>query len=217
MTIPQLPASAEQEYYKLLAKIESNNNPKAKAKTSSASGLYQPIKSTWESYGYDWADVFDVKLQNEFIERFTRDNANVLINAGCAVNFATLYGAHFLGPSGILKVMRGTPTTPITAVTGEVQRKANPSILSAKLKDGQPRLVKHFTDWLKAKTGDDYTKRYTTNGWVSGPGVQVPPEAVIVHEDEPVGRKSMSLAGKLVGFLILIILVAAIVAYLVTR
>ena len=178
MTIPQLTAQAEADYYKLLAKIESNNNPKAKAPTSSASGLYQPIKSTWESYGYDWKDVFDVKLQHEFAERFTRDNANILIKAGCAVNFATLYGAHFLGPSGLLKVMRGMPGDPISTVTSAAQRKANPTILSVTKKDGTPRLVKDFTDWLKTKTGDDYTKRYTTGGWVSGPEAEVPSEQV---------------------------------------
>lgn len=212
MTIPQLPATAEAEYYKLLAKIESGNNPKAKASTSSASGLYQPIKSTWERYGYNWKDVFDVRLQNEFAERFTRDNANILIQAGCAVNFATLYGAHFLGPSGLLKVMRGMPNAAITTVTSTAQRKANPSILSVTKKDGTPRTIKDFTDWLKAKTGDDYTKRYTDSGWVSGPDVVVPPKPIPAEPAFPEVPKKKSGGGvMLVGLLIAV----AVVIYIV--
>lgn len=140
------------EYIALLAKIESNNNPNAKAKTSSASGLFQPIKSTWESYGYNWKDVFNVELQHEFAERFTNDNANILRNNGCAINFATLYGSHFLGVGSFLKIMRASPSTPITSVTSAAARKANPSILKGNVSD--------FVDWLNRKTGDSVYKVY---------------------------------------------------------
>jgi hypothetical protein len=205
MTIPQLPADAEQEYYKKISKIESNDNPKAKAKTSSASGRFQFIKSTWEELGYDFDDVFNDNLQYEAIEKFTRRNAEALIRAGCAVNHATLYGSHFLGVAGFLKVMRGTPGTAITVVTSEGQRKANPSILSAKLSNGQPRTIKDFTDWLERKTGDSYTKRY----------IVAPPEPVIVHEPEPDQPKSHKT--QVVGFVILVFVVIGIVTYFVTR
>lgn len=154
MTIPQLPADAEAEYYRRLSKIESSDNPNAKAATSSASGRFQFIKSTWMGLGYDWADVFNDKLQWEAIEKFTAQNARVLVNAGCAINFATLYGAHFLGVAGFLRIMRALPTDPITAHTTPAQRKANASILKGTVKD--------FTDWLERKTGDDYRKRYST-------------------------------------------------------
>lgn len=158
MTIPQLPADAEAEYYAKISKIESDDNPRAKAKTSSASGRFQFIKSTWEGLGYDWANVFNDKLQYEAIEKFTRQNANALVKAGCAVNHATLYGSHFLGTAGFLRVMRGLPDASIATVTSEAQRKANPSILKGTIRD--------FTDWLKRKTGDDYTKRYAESGIV---------------------------------------------------
>lgn len=200
MTIPQLPAEAEAEYYKKLAMIESGNNPKAKASTSSASGLYQPIKSTWERYGYNWKDVFDVKLQNEFVERFTRDNANILIKAGCAINFATLYGAHFLGPSGFLKVMRGVPSASISTVTSANQRKANPSILTGTIRD--------FTDWLKRKTGDEYTKRYTGG---ATPTPQPKPAPIPVEPAYPTPPKKSRAWVYFVGLLIAV----AIVVYFV--
>lgn len=189
-----LPDDKAAEYLKLLAKIESNNNPKAKAKTSSASGLYQPIKSTWEGYGYDWKDVFNVDLQNEFAERFTNDNAKGLMRAGCAVNFATLYGAHFLGLGGFLKIMRAAShQTPIEAVTTAAARKANPTILKGTVQD--------FGAWLYRKTGDDYTKRYTDSGFVSGPEVVLPPETT---------SKPNGVIGLLAGLLFLIAAAAGI-------
>ena len=154
MQIIGLPADKAAEYIRLLSKIESGDNPNAKAKTSSASGRFQFIKSTWEGLGYKWADVFNDKLQYEAVEKFTNQNARILLDAGCAINFATLYGAHFLGVSGFLKIMRATPTTPITQVTTPAQRKANPTILKGTVKD--------FTDWLFKKTGDVYTTRYET-------------------------------------------------------
>jgi hypothetical protein len=163
-----LPDDKARDYIALLSKIESSDNPKAKAKTSSASGRFQFIKSTWTGLGYRWEDVFNDALQYEAIEKFTNQNAQGLKAAGCAINFATLYGAHFLGLAGMLRIMRATPSTPIEQVTEPAQRRANPSILKGTVKD--------FGDWLRRKTGDDYTKRYTDSGFVSGPGVVLPPE-----------------------------------------
>lgn len=164
-----LPDDKAADYIRLLSKIESSDNPNAKASTSSASGRFQFIKSTWERLGYNWADRFNDKLQYEAAEKFTNENAKGLKAAGCAINFATLYGSHFLGLAGFLKIMRAAgPQTPIEAVTTAAQRKANPTILKGTVGD--------FGDWLRRKTGDDYTKRYTDSGFVSGPDVVLPPE-----------------------------------------
>lgn len=156
-----LPKSAELAYYAIIAKIESGNNPMAKNSKSTASGLYQPIKSTWISFGFAWKDVFNVDKQNEFIRKFTAANAAVLNKSGCAVNFATLYGAHFLGASGLLQVMRGNPGDSITTVTSAAQRKANPTILNGTIGD--------FCAWLKKKTGDDVSRRYPGADEISVP------------------------------------------------
>lgn len=147
-----LPDAMAADYIKLLSKIESADNPNAKAKTSSASGRFQFIKSTWTGLGYAWKDVFNDKLQYEAAEKFTNQNAEGLRKAGCAINFATLYGAHFLGLAGFLKIMRAAPSTPIANVTTAAQRKANPTILKGTVKD--------FTDWLARKTGHDYRSVY---------------------------------------------------------
>jgi hypothetical protein len=42
------------DYWPMLAKIENNNRPYIKSASSSASGLYQFIKSTWIGEGGQW-------------------------------------------------------------------------------------------------------------------------------------------------------------------
>ncbi len=142
----------DEAYYKLNAQIESGNNPKAKAPTSTASGLHQFIRSTWEEMGFDWKDVFDPAVQRKAIVKFTERNAEMLRKAGCAINNATLYGAHFLGVAGFLKIMRALPSDQVASVTTPAQRKANPTILKGTVQD--------FCNWLEKKTGDKVTKRY---------------------------------------------------------
>jgi hypothetical protein len=167
-------------YYHMVAKVESNHNPKAKNPRSTASGLYQPIKSTWEGLGFKWADRWDVATQNLFIEKFTFSNVRELLASGCAINFATLYGAHFLGANGLLKTMRGKPNDPITSVTSAAQRKANPAILGELIDNSyavkesfRRRTVKDFCDWLETKTGHSvYTN--LVQGKISAPAPEVP-------------------------------------------
>lgn len=157
----------DNDYFNLISKIESNHNPKAKNPNSTASGRFQFIRSTWEGLGYKWADVFNDDLQWQAIRKFTEQNANILRANGCAINFATLYGAHFLGASGFLRIMRADPKAGIDSVTSAAQRKANPTILKGTVAD--------FCEWLRKKTGDSVYKRYTKSGWVDGHGIEVPP------------------------------------------
>lgn len=181
-------------YYQLNAKIESGNNPKAKAPSSSASGLHQFIRSTWEELGFDWKDVFDPAVQRKAIVKFTERNADILRKAGCAINNATLYGSHFLGVAGFLKIMRALPSDPIASVTSPAQRKANPTILKGTVKD--------FCDWLEKKTGDKVTKRYD----VASP-VEPTPEL-------PVAKRGNATANIVIG---LIIIVLGLTAWVLTH
>ncbi|RYY14016.1 MAG: hypothetical protein EON55_09210 [Alphaproteobacteria bacterium] len=43
-----------EDYWPMLAKIESGNNPLAKAPTSTGSGLYQFLRATWRGEGGTW-------------------------------------------------------------------------------------------------------------------------------------------------------------------
>src|SRR3546814_12798653 len=89
----------------MLSKIESADRPYVKAGSSSASGLYQFIKSTWIGEGGRWgADMSKAfgGLQPSTDEQlaraktFTAKNAAYLRKKGIPINPASLYAAHFL-------------------------------------------------------------------------------------------------------------------------
>ncbi len=100
------------------AKVESSFKPDAKAKTSSASGLYQFIKSTWmnmvdkyaEKHGIDTAGKSeteilemrnDPKIASKMAAEFARENKEFLdTNWGGKVGSTELYMAHFMGAGG---------------------------------------------------------------------------------------------------------------------
>lgn len=87
------------ERYKLLTRgAESSGNDSAKSGTSSASGRYQFVRSTWENYGYDWKDRFNPKLQEEAMRRLTEDNVNYFRRKfKKEPTFRDVYGMHMLG------------------------------------------------------------------------------------------------------------------------
>lgn len=151
------------DYYNLLARIESANNPNARASSSTASGLYQFTRATWEGLGGTWGNQsgrafggqrVPVSQQREFAERLTTQNAATLSRDGIPINNATLYAAHFLGVTGARKILGADAATPIEEVTSADQRRANPTILKGTVGD--------FFNWLKRKTGDAVTSATNT-------------------------------------------------------
>jgi hypothetical protein len=100
------------DYFPLLAKIESGNRPYVKAKSSSASGLYQFIRSTWRGEGGEWGTDMgqafgglkpSVEEQTARARSFTEKNAAILRGKGVPINKASLYAAHFLGAGTALR------------------------------------------------------------------------------------------------------------------
>lgn len=143
------------DYYSTLAQIESNNQLYARARSSTASGLYQFIRSTWESLGGRWGTDSSQAFgglrpsreeQTRMVERLTTQNMGVLERAGLAINKATLYAAHFLGAGAAARILSAPANAPIEQYTTEAQRRANPSILRGTVGD--------FFAWLQRKTGD---------------------------------------------------------------
>jgi hypothetical protein len=145
-----------EDYWPLLAKIESGNRPYVKASTSSASGLYQFIKATWQAEGGKWGNDPTLAFgglrpsEAEQLQRartFTEKNALALRRAGIPVNNASLYASHFLGAGTAIKALEGGHTDRIDAHVGGAAITANPSIL------GGGKTVGDFLIWLHKKTG----------------------------------------------------------------
>ena len=145
-------------YLALLSRIESGDRPYVKASTSSASGLYQFIRSTWIGEGGKWGPDRGLAFgglrptpaeQARRATTFTLRNVRALIKAGIPVNRASLYACHFLGAGTATAALRpgvSTSTRMETLVEPEAVR-ANRSILEGKT-------LAQFLTWLHRKTGD---------------------------------------------------------------
>lgn len=144
------------DYWPLLAKIESGNRPYIKAGTSSASGLYQFIRSTWIAEGGQWGSDMSQAFgglrpsEDEQLRRaksFTEKNAAILRAKNIPINKASLYAAHFFGAGMAAKVIGADVAARADEIAGSQATNANPSILKGKT-------VGQFLTWLHTKTGD---------------------------------------------------------------
>lgn len=144
------------DYWPMLSKIESADRPYIKAGSSSASGLYQFIRSTWIGEGGKWGAnmalafgglIPPVEEQLARAKTFTAKNAAILRQKGIPINKASLYAAHFFGAGMAAKVIGADVNARADLIAGEAATKANPSIL-------QGKTVGQFLTWLNKKTGD---------------------------------------------------------------
>lgn len=144
------------DYWPMLSRIESNNQPYVQAKSSSASGLYQFIRSTWIGEGGRWGPTLrpafgglrpTAEEQLQRAKSFTAKNAAYLKSRGLGINKASLYAAHFFGPVTAANVILADVNQRADLIAGEKATAANPSILKNKT-------VGQFLVWLHKKTGD---------------------------------------------------------------
>lgn len=85
--------------------IESRRNANAKAKTSSASGLFQFIKSTGEAFGLrTLQDRLDPMKSFEAFKNYVFSNINSLRKNGIPVNPVNVYLCHQQGSGGFCKI-----------------------------------------------------------------------------------------------------------------
>lgn len=152
---PPAPVIAD-DYWPMLSKIESNDRPFVKAPTSSASGLYQFIKSTWQGEGGKWGDNPNQAFgglrptpeeQLARAKTFTAKNAAYLQTQGIPINKASLYAAHFFGAGTAAKVIKADVDASAEHLAGQAATRANPTILKGKT-------VGQFLSWLHKKTGE---------------------------------------------------------------
>ena len=107
------------DYWPLLSKIESNDRPYVKAATSSGSGLYQFLKSTWIGEGGQWGNNPALAFgglrpspeeQTQRARTFTAKNVAILKAKGIPINKASLYAAHFFGAGMAAQVIKADVT-----------------------------------------------------------------------------------------------------------
>lgn len=144
------------DYWPMLSKIESADRPYVKAGSSSASGLYQFIRSTWIGEGGQWGTDMSqafgglrpsVEEQLARAKSFTGKNAAYLKSKGIPINLASLYAAHFLGVVTAAQVIGADVNARADLIAGKAATAANPSILRGKT-------VGEFLTWLHKKTGE---------------------------------------------------------------
>lgn len=154
VTTQELPP--EPAYLRQLALRESGANPRARAGTSSATGLFQFIDSTWKDLMRRHPELkltadgrLDVDQQKRAVVAFTRDNAGYLERQGIIPTDLNLYVAHFLGPVGASSFLRAAeqhPGAPATRYVPPSVSRANRPVFFRS--DGSPRTVMEAVQWL---------------------------------------------------------------------
>jgi len=130
-------------YYKKLAMAESSGDPRAEATSSTAAGMYQFVKGTWENTvkemgkNYSLSDRFDPKKSAEVNKYFTEKNEKFLRSKlGRDPNEAELYAAHHFGNYGATKFLdklKSNPYAKTTEVFSEGVINANPYLKNKNL------------------------------------------------------------------------------------
>lgn len=153
----------ETDYFKKLASVESGNNPNAKAKTSSATGLYQFTDSTWEGInrkyklGYTLNDRKDPEKAEKVVRLFTKENEDIIKPIiGRDVTNADRYLTHFLGVGGasnFFKAQKENPNTPVSQFISPTALQANRSIFYNK--DGTVKTANQLYEWSANKIGSN--------------------------------------------------------------
>ena len=115
----QTRADAIEAVVERIIKVESNGDPNAKNKRSSATGLGQFLNETWldliRTHRPDLAkgrtadEILELRrdpnVARELTVRFTEQNAGMLKKRGLPVSAATLYLAHFAGGAGAVAIL----------------------------------------------------------------------------------------------------------------
>lgn len=137
------------EYMLAIAAKESSFNPDAKSKTSSAAGLYQFIKKTWDGM---WENVKIIPSPTDPVASADAGARYVKqIQTKLATNdYALLYLGHFLGPGTAFKFMKqldDDPTKLINTVVSDKQINSNLYVFYKEI--NELRTVQEIYNWSK--------------------------------------------------------------------
>lgn len=135
-----------------IAFVESGNNPNAKNKSSSASGLYQMTDSTWRSLANKYNIVGnknDPAVQREAASLLLTENKNILSrNLQREPDQKELYIAHFMGPEQATKLIERKNDNVSAVHMFPKEAKFNRSIF---FNNGKPRTTKEVYHILTKK------------------------------------------------------------------
>lgn len=162
-----------------IAQAESSLIPSAKAKTSTASGLFQVTAPTWKEFrgrpGMQLNPDENIRVGTEIIAR----NTDFLrTRLGRDPSASEIYAAHFFGPTGAASVLSASPDTPVADILGQRAVKANPQL--------QGKTVAEVREMLSSKMGEKPAPQQAA----PAPAKGTPPEAM--PDFEGVGRGQLT-------------------------
>jgi hypothetical protein len=173
------------DYLLAQARLESGLDPSAKARTSSATGLYQFIDSTWlrtldrhgAKHGMDWADAaigsngrvadratrdhllslrYDPDTSSLMAAELTRENAAGLQTIiGREAEPAELYLAHFMGLGGAQQFLGALASNPDQSAAALMPQAARAN-RSIFYSGGSPRSVGEVMSLMRDKVAKAY-------------------------------------------------------------
>lgn len=140
------------EYLSSIRNAESGGNDGAKNPTSTATGRYQFIASTWAEVmkkhpelGLTVDGRLDPAQQELAIRAFTADNAKTLSANGIETTRGNLYAAHFLGAGGATAVLGASDDALVSDLVGPGVVSANGFLSGMTVGD--------FKAWASRKAG----------------------------------------------------------------
>lgn len=138
-----------------IAHIETGGTFRANARsrTSSASGLFQFTRATWnqmvkahgKKYGIKRGDIFNPRANAIMAAEFTKDNIQALTKAGFGASAENVYLAHFSGPQTAIRALRAAranPEAPVGSVFSKAAVRANRSLLKGTIGESLDRIFK---------------------------------------------------------------------------
>ncbi len=171
-TVPppaNLPGGASSNINDLIIQIESGGNARAQSPTSSAYGLGQFTRGTFNDlaknakpgdplYGKTFSDyASSPALQRAALAKLTESNINQLKSKNIAIDDTAIYLAHFLGPAGAIRVLQAPDNTPISQVVSKQAIKSNAKVFA------NIKTVGDLKTWAKRKIARAQRDLGTTN------------------------------------------------------